>query len=265
MADASQHLLHIIKVIETKISEQPGKLNNQKQSEIFTKADAKVVFTCLAKQLVEMIQNEQKEKDEVKQKEIDSLKTQVSQLKDKLFHTRLDLEKSQQYNNRDSFKICGIKKPTLERGQHEDTAETVTKFFEKANVPLAKEELSMTHRLPSRESQRSEPLLVKLRSRIVRNNLIRMKKQFRENEILKRDYPDAFIVEHLTPLRSKVAYKLRHDDNIEKCWTVDGRIKVVKKGADPLAKPITIDSLAQLTQLGDGWTKDVIEKLVFEA
>ena len=81
----------------------------------------------MAKQLVEMIQNEQKEKDEVKQKEIDSLKTQVSQLKDKLFHTRLDLEKSQQYNNRDSFKICGIKKPTLERGQHEDTAETVTK------------------------------------------------------------------------------------------------------------------------------------------
>ena len=92
MADASKHLLHITKLIETKISEQPGKLNNQKQSEIFTKADAKVVFTCLAKELVEMIQNEQKEKDEAKQKEIDSLKTQVSQLKDKLFHTRLDLE-----------------------------------------------------------------------------------------------------------------------------------------------------------------------------
>ena len=90
-----------------------------------------------------------------------------------------------------------------------------------------------------------------------------MKKDFRENELLKREYPDAFIVEHLTPLRAKVCYQLRQDVTIAKCWTIDGRIKVVKKDAQANEKPITIDSLAQLTKLG--WTKKDVEKLIFEA
>ena len=123
----------------------------------------------------------------------------------------------------------------------------------------------MTHRLPSRDTARSEALLVKLRSRIVRNSLIRMKKDFRNNELLKGEYPDAFIVEHLTPLRAKVAYQLRNDETIERVWTIDGRIKVIKKGAGTNDKPITIDSLAQLTKLGPNWTKEAIKKLVFEA
>ena len=92
-----------------------------------------------------------------------------------------------------------------------------------------------------------------------------MKKYFRNNELLKGEYPDAFIVEHLTPLRAKVAYQLRNDDTIERVWTIDGRIKVIKKGAGTNDKPITIDSLAQLTKLGPNWTKEAIKKLVFEA
>ncbi len=123
----------------------------------------------------------------------------------------------------------------------------------------------MTHRVPTRNSAKSKGLLVKLRSRIKRNELIRMKKDFRDNKLLKSEYPDAFIVAHLTPLRAKVCYKLRHDETIEKVWTIDGRIKIVKKGSAPTDKPITIDSLAQLTQLGATWTKKDIEKLVLEA
>ena len=53
----------------------------------------------------------------------------------------------------------------------------------------------------------------------------------RDNELLKGEYPDVFIVEHLTPMRSKVAYKLRHDPKIEKVWSIDGRLKVLLKGA----------------------------------
>ena len=39
----------------------------------------------------------------------------------------------------------------------------------------------------------------------------------------------------------------------------------MKKGAPTNDKPITIDSLAQLTKLGSSWTKEAIKKLVFEA
>ena len=124
-------------------------------------------------------------------------------LEEQLVKQGLDLEKSQQYQNRDTLKICGIKEPADLRS--EDTDDTVVKFFEKASVPLDKQELSVTHRVPSREAGRSN-VLVKLRSRTVRNSLMRKKKDMRENQQLKADYPDAFIVEHLTPLRSKVAY-----------------------------------------------------------
>ena len=92
---------------------------------------------------------------------------------------------------------------------------------------------------------------------------MRMKKQMRDNELLKGEYPDVFIVEHLTPMRSKVAYKLRHDPNIEKVWSIDGRLKVLLKGATT-DKPITVDSLSQLTQI-PSWTNEDIEKLVIEA
>ena len=245
---------------EEKFSQLPKKQQKEAAADILTKSDAKTLFLTFSKELIEMVVNlkdEIAEKDKVRDEEVLFLRNQVVNL-------RLDLEKSQQYNNRDSFKICGIKEPTnLRPNETENTNDTVTKFFETASVDLPVQELSMTHRVPTRDTTKSKALLVKLRSRIVRNKLIRMKKDFRENELLKREYPDAFIVEHLTPLRAKVCYQLRQDVTIAKCWTIDGRIKVVKKDAQANEKPITIDSLAQLTKLG--WTKKDVEKLIFEA
>ena len=86
-----------------------------------------------------------------------------------------------------------------------------------------------------------------------------MKRDMRESQDFKSEYPNVFMVEHLTPMRSKVAYKLRHDTSIEKCWTIDGKIKVVKVGASSQDRPITIDSLADLKDLG--WDQNEIDEL----
>ena len=91
---------------------------------------------------------------------------------------------------------------------------------------------------------------------------MRNKKVLRTNEAFQKDYPEAFIVEQLTPLRSKVAFLLRQDTNVDKVWSINGRIKVVLAGAGT-DRPKTIDSLAQL-KLVPGWTEDKIEKLVLE-
>ena len=88
---------------------------------------------------------------------------------------------------------------------------------------------------------------------------MRNKKLLRMNDDFQKAYPGAFIVEQLTPLRSKVAYMLRHDDSVEKSWTINGRIKVILKGAESNPKPKTINSLTQL-----GWSEEKIEKLVLE-
>ena len=258
------NFVHLKKFIEDKISELP-KCNKNNKNDFLSRAEATILLVAVIGEMWELVENQKKDAKEESDKEISLLKEENAFLREKIVHTKLEQEKSQQYQNRDTFKICGIKEPTLGPKQHEDTVNTVTKFFEKAGVSLPKEELSMTHRVPTRDSAKSKALLVKLRSRIKRNELIRMKKDFRDNELLKREYPDAFIVEHLTPLRAKVCYKLRHDETIEKVWTIDGRIKIVKKGSAPTDKPITIDSLAQLTQLGATWTKKDIENLVLEA
>ena len=163
------------------------------------------------------------------------------------------------------IKLCNVEEPTLLPGEHENTDDTVITLFGAANVTLSKEEISISHRLPGKESARlNKPaaILLKCDLRNTRNKLIRQKKALRENQDFKRKYPDAFIVEHLTPMRSKVAYMLRNDDTIAKTWTIDGRIKVVKSDALPTDKPITIDSLMQLTKLG--WSMKKIENLIFE-
>ena len=78
----------------------------------------------------------------------------------------------------------------------------------------------------------------------------------------KENNPDGFMVEHLTPLRGKVAYLLRKDSNIAKSWSIDGRLKVFKTGYTQSDKPVNISSLNDLTQLG--WSQDRIDNLILK-
>ena len=174
----------------------------------------------------------------------------------------LDLEKLQQYQNRDVIKICGVTEPSnLGPRDHENTNQTVKNIFSKLNTVITDQDISVTHRIKSKIQQAGKPkaILFKASRRDFRNKLMRMKRDMRENQEFKNEYPNVFMVEHLTPLRSKVAYKLRHDNNIEKCWTIDGKIKVVKVGASSQDRPITIDSLADLKDLG--WHQNDIDEL----
>ena len=208
-----------------------------------------------------LIKDSKKETDE----EIESLKNENTNLKKKLMTKSFDLEKLQQYQNRDVIKICGVKEPTgLGPRDFENTNQTVKDVFSKLNSTIiTDQDISVTHRLKSRVQRPGQPraILFKASRRDFRNKLMRQKKNMRENQDFKAAYPGVFMVEHLTPMRSKVAYKLRHDANIEKCWTIDGKIKVIKHGAATTAYPITIDSLQDLTKLD--WSQEEIEELAF--
>ena len=174
----------------------------------------------------------------------------------------MTLKNLQQYQNHDVIKICGVTEPSnLGPRDHENTNQTVKDIFDKLNTAITDQDISVTHRIKSKIQQAGKPkaILFKASRRDFRNKLMRMKRDMRENQEFKNEYPNVFMVEHLTPLRSKVAYKLRHDNNIEKCWTIDGKIKVVKVGASSQDRPITIDSLADLKDLG--WHQNDIDEL----
>ncbi|MEL6989900.1 MAG: hypothetical protein AAGK97_18980, partial [Bacteroidota bacterium] len=211
--------------------------------------------------------NEANHKLEEAHDEIKSLKEasksqgdELIKVKKELVSTKLELERSQQIANRDTFKLCGIKEPT--EGGHEDTQDTVIKALETANVSIKREEISAAYRVPGKP-EGPKNLLIKCSLQDVKDRVMRNKKILRACEDFKREYPDAFIVEQLTPLRSKVAYMLRQDDNIAKTWTIGGRIKFILAGGGPQEKPKTIDSLSQL-KLVPGWDEARIEKLVLD-
>ena len=195
--------------------------------------------------------------------EIVSLKNSQENLRKIVINKSFELEKLQQYVNRDVIKICGVPEPTgLAPGEYEKTNDTVKKVLSAADIEITDADISVTHRLPAREPGITKSILLKTGRRDVRNMIMRHKKVMRENATFKTEYPNAFIVEQLTPLRSKVAYKLRNDATIEKCWTIDGRIKVKKVGAESKSAPTTIDSLAQLTKIG--WTQEMVDALILQ-
>ena len=64
----------------------------------------------------------------------------------------LDLERLQQYQNRDVIKICGAAEQTgLGPQEHENTNQTVKDIFSKLNnTVITDQDISVTHRIRSK-------------------------------------------------------------------------------------------------------------------
>ena len=174
------NLLTLKATLKESIDGLPKRGKMPPAAEVMTRTDAQIVMTNNNKEVIGMLNGLRYNMDQLKATydlKLQEKDTVIERLNERIVKLSLALEKSQQYNNRDSFKICGIREPTgLGPNEREDTEKTVTTFFEKARIPVPKEELSITHRLPSRDTTRSKPLLVKLKSRILRNQVMRKKK-----------------------------------------------------------------------------------------
>ena len=218
------------------------------------------VFNCHVDMMLEL-------KNEIKEEfleEITTLKTENTKLKKQLLQSNIEHEKLQQYINRDTLKICNVEEKQGSN-ETENVNETIKNVMVKAGIPFNVDDISVAHRLPvARGSKlKHKSLIVKFKGRDARNNIIRLKKdRMKENAAFQSEYPDVFMTEHLTPLRSKATYELRNDTTIERVWTMDGRIKVLKHGRASGSKPINIISLDQLKLVG--WSEEKIEKLVME-
>ena len=262
---------HLIETVKKIIQEEPKPSMNQRKNEAITATYYENIQTKVTCELVGILNYFIDEVKTVKNQiepmkvQLTSLTQENTMLKKALVSKCLEQERTQQYSNRDTFKLCGIKEPSLAPGQYEDTAETVIKALETANIPLKQEDISASYRVPGKAGSRSGPknILIKCGLHNTKDRIMRNKKVLRLNEAFQKEYPEAFIVEQLTPLRSKVAYMLRQDASVAKTWTINGRIKVVLKDAATTERPKTIDSLAQLKQVMK-WSEEKIEKLVLE-
>ena len=214
------------------------------------------IMTAQVKDIVDMVGQVRSELNG----KINELSEENLLLRRELINTKCDLEMHQQYGNRDTLKLCNIPEPKLRPKEREDTNATIVKALGDAGITITKEDISVSHRLPN--SKGIKPLICKFGRRDVRNNVIRCKKQMRESTDFKQNNPDGFMVEHLTPVRGKVAYLLRQDSNIAKSWSIDGRLKVFKTGYKDTDAPINITSLQDLTKLD--WSQERIDELILK-
>ena len=97
-------------------------------------------------------------KEELKQVKADKAKQDIvitdltgkmETYKKELVSTKLELEKTQQHANRDSFKLCNIKEPQLPQGHFEDTKDTIIKALATANFQLRKKRLTHLSEYPA--------------------------------------------------------------------------------------------------------------------
>ena len=70
----------------------------------------------------------------------------------------------------------------------------------------------------------------------------------------------AFMTEDLTPLRQYMFFKLRNDDNIEAFWSINGRLKCLKKTHKKGDRSDIIDSPYDLAKVG--YSKDDIATII---
>ena len=186
---------------------------------------------------------------------------EIEVVKNDVIDTQIEADKSSQYNRRENIRIYNVPVPKLEPGEkREDTNKTVIKTLNAAgaNPPLQIEDIYVSHRLPTRDNKgKPDPIIVKWARRDVRNRIMFNKKAIKDHQNTKQNAPDLFIVEDLTPLRNHISYQLRQDDNIAHVWSIDGKIKCLKKGFQPQDKPITIDTPFDLQKLN--WSSDKIQ------
>ena len=185
----------------------------------------------------------------------------IESLRTELTNVRYQLDGHQQWSRRENLRIIGIKK-TVSSNEKEDCVQIASNIFADMGVPVEKDAISAAHRLNTRDSDKIGAIIVRFVSRAERLRVIRKKKSLMEKSECQRKYPNAFIIDDTTPLRSSILYKLRHDKtNIKSSWSIDGRIYVRKTGETDSDKPHVINDPGDLIEKLK-WSKKVVDELM---
>ena len=121
----------------------------------------------------------------------------------------------EQYSRRDNIIIKGVAE-----SDGECTNDIVIDLAAKAGVTITHQDISTSHRLKNRRRNQPASIVAKFTRRDIRNEIMRKKKNLRRQP----DCNEIFLDEHLTSLRHKMLMAVKKDSEVEKAWTIDGKI-----------------------------------------
>ena len=224
--------------------------------------DLQILYSSIHKKIDELIQSNQflsTKYDEVierlneKDDQIKLLKRQV----DKQSHEIKMLENKQneieQYSRKDNIEIKGIEKKNDETDEELQTK--ILKLFNAWKVKVVESDISISHRLFSKNNTTPPPILVKLKDRRLRDKLLKAWKNISDKSQgavfgnCSRKEQKITITENLSQHYKQLLYKAKlkaGENNYEAVWFFNGKL-MIKKNAT--SKPIRIYSEEDLNKL----------------
>lgn len=152
----------------------------------------------------------------------DCIKDQkIRELEERVYTLERRLEESEQYSRRTCLKISGVPEQ-----QNENTDNVIVDLARAMNVDIKSEDLSRSHRLPTRNKRKKDrDLVVRFVTYNKRNDFLIARKKLSNVQRFKNVY----VNEHLSQQRQELFFKCRKyvkDKTILGTWTRDGRIAV---------------------------------------
>ena len=180
-------------------------------------------------------------KDAVKERgddaeELDSVR---EELKQERIKSKIELDRLEQYQRKDSLRINGI--PYEDGETNTQLEDKILSLGDKIGVTLNRKDISVTHRLkPTKKG--IHPVIIKFSTRRSKDELYYAKKKLKDVDGM----DNVFISEDLTRLRYRTLLQAKSVKNFNSITTRGGKIKVYV-GESKI--PVTLESPMDLTKL----------------
>ena len=187
---------------------------------------------------------------------------------------QFEIDAHAQYSRSENFKIHGI---PYTKG--ENTNEIVKEVAKTAGVPLSDSDISISHRLMSKEqmdrhitpanrAKKIPAIIVRVVNRDIKTKMLQNRKNLVLNPECPTNMKGATMYEDVTPMRSRIMYALRHRDNktaFKYVWSKGGRIYARthdQAAQDPQQPPLIVNTPDYLAKLGfsEKEIEDIIKK-----
>lgn len=188
--------------------------------------------------------------------EISELKTEVKDLRNKVDDLETHVDSISQFERRDTIIISGPALP--QESQQENSVNLVVNTLKNTlKINIQDEDISVAHRLGAINQKHPRPVIVKLRNRSQKYDII--------GACLKMK-PDLYINESLTPNRlnlfkKMLAIRKQHRQKFSQCHTKDG--KIIVKLSNSMMKHTIVDERS-LIQFLDRYPdmKDTYQEII---
>ena len=146
-----------------------------------------------------------------------------------------EIELLENYNRRENIRIVGLPESVSDengkfRGEScEETMQNVVELTKLTGAEVTKNDISIAHRLPGPKG-RPRPVIVRFSRRMARLDILRKKKNLRDNDKTK----SISVFEDLTQPRVQFFNLMKQDTRIASVWTREGTINFYWKNYNKL-------------------------------